>query len=723
MSPKLHTVTLGAAAVKILLSLPAMIAAALISAVVVVTPAPAGSSGPTMAMVEVPLHGTRALAANRYPGRFDLVGLHWQGPGTVSFRTRLGSLRWSPWHAAAPEAEDRPTPGIAEAGAAGAWRLGNPWWTGGSDRIEYRLHGAVRRLRAFFVRSPLAATPTRVLSLATSPQIVPRASWGADESIVRSPPQYADAVRFAIVHHTAGSNIYSQAEAPAVVRGIELYHVQANGWNDIGYNLLVDRFGNVYEGRAGGVDRNVVGAHALGFNTGSVGIALLGTYGDAAPSQTTRDALARTLAWRLDLAHVEPLSTLTVISGGSERYPPGIPVVLRAVSGHRDTGLTECPGNALYGLLDAITARGESIGLPKIYAPTVTGQVGGAVRLRARLSAARPWAVTITDANGAQVATNASAGTTIDWTWDARTASPGTYRWQIAAPGATPAAGSLGVTKGGTPTLAITGASADPETITPNGDGAADSTTITYTTTAPALVTVTVLDTTDTVVLSLQDAVSEPAGVHTATFGADGLPDGRYGIRIEAVAPAGKLVSATLDVLVTRTLGAATVSPRVFSPNGDGRNDTLSVRFGLAAPAAVRVRVLRDGTWVATPFVGELDVGSRVVRWDGSKRVGRLLDGSYTAIVEATDAVATSSLVLPFASDTRAPVVRILKGTPLRVWVSKPATLTLRVDGTPLTQPALTAGAIRITWHGPAAHVRVVAWDTAGNVSRPAIRS
>src|SRR5207249_8280164 len=125
-----------------------------------------------------------------------------------------------------------------------------------------------------------------------------------------SPPQYVDAVRFAVVHHTAGLNDYTQAEAPAVVRAIELYHVKANGWNDIGYNFLVDRFGTVYEGRYGGTDRNVIGAHALGFNRGSVGVAVLGTYIDTAPPLGATDALARLLALLLAVAHVDPPSAV-----------------------------------------------------------------------------------------------------------------------------------------------------------------------------------------------------------------------------------------------------------------------------------------------------------------------------------------------------------------------------------------------------------------------------
>jgi hypothetical protein len=713
--------TLGDAAMKIILL---AIASAAVAALALASPVPAfaASGRPTMVTVDVPLLGARALAATNAPREFDLVGLHWRGTGSIDFRTRSLAGVWSAWRTAAPEAEDLPNAGSVEDRRTAGWNLGSPWWTGPADRIQYRLHGRVSALRAFLIRSPSTVVPARSLSVAGSPAIVSRAAWDADESIVREPPQYAASIQLAIVHHTAGSNTYSRAEAPAVVRGIELYHVQANGWNDIGYNFLVDRFGTVYEGRAGGVDKNVVGAHALGFNTGSVGIAVLGTYTDVAPSQAAQDALARVIAWRLDIAHVDPLSTLTYVSGGSERYPPGIPVFLRAVSGHRDTGLTVCPGDALYGLLGAIATRAQGIGLPKIYAPRVTGQVGGPVRFQATLSSSRAWTVTVTDASGATAATGSGTGATVDWTWDATQTLAGTYQWQIATAGATPASGSLGTTASGQPTLAISGAAADPEKISPNGDGQADSATLTFTTTASALVTVTVLDSDNQPVSSLQDATIEPAGTHTLTFAGDGLPDGAYGLRIDALGSGGKLVSTTVHVFVSRTLSNATVTPKAFSPNGDHRNDTLTVRFLLRASADVRVRVIRGTAWVATPFTGQLPAGPHVVRWDGRKRVGRLLDGSYTAVVDVTDVVTTSSVDLPFVTDTTAPVVRILRGNPLRVWVSKPATLTLRVNGVAVTQLVTRAGVARVQWNGPAAHVRVVAWDDAGNMSVPAVR-
>ena len=97
----------------------------------------------------------------RRPSRFDLVGLHWQGSGRVLFRTRTLAGRWSAWQPAAPEEEDRPDPGSAEARPRRGWRLGSPYWVGSSDRIDYRVVGDVRRLRAWFVWSPVGRSVAR----------------------------------------------------------------------------------------------------------------------------------------------------------------------------------------------------------------------------------------------------------------------------------------------------------------------------------------------------------------------------------------------------------------------------------------------------------------------------------------------------------------------------------------------------------------------------------
>jgi hypothetical protein len=131
---------------------------------------------------------------------------------------------------------------------------------------------------------------------------------------------------------------------------------------------------------------------------------------------------------------------------------------------------------------------------------------------------------------------------------------------------------------------------------------------------------------------------------------------------------------------------------------------------------------MRGAAWVATLAAADLPAGAQVVRWDGSKRVGRLLDGAYTAEVDVTDAVGPSSFTQPFTSDVRPPVAVILPGKPLRVRVSEPCLLTVRVDGRSIRVAARAAGIVRIPGAGAARHVRVVAWDAAGNVSRPVVR-
>src|SRR4029078_11306975 len=128
--------------------------------------------------------------------------------------------------------------------------------------------------------------------MANSPLLLGREAWGANEVIRRAAPKYAASLQFAVIHHTAGTTSYTASQSAAIVRGIEVYHVKGNGWNDIGYNFLVDKYGQVFEGRYGGVGKNVIGAHAEGFNTGSVGVALLGTYQTAAPTAAEKTALA-----------------------------------------------------------------------------------------------------------------------------------------------------------------------------------------------------------------------------------------------------------------------------------------------------------------------------------------------------------------------------------------------------------------------------------------------
>jgi hypothetical protein len=117
------------------------------------TAAPAAEAGVRLVARNEPVGPASAPLARKAPLRFDMVGLHWKGAGTVFFRTRSLKGAWSAWQPARPEAEDVPDAGTQEAERSRGWKLGNPYWTGPADSIEYRLGGEVRRLKAFFLWS------------------------------------------------------------------------------------------------------------------------------------------------------------------------------------------------------------------------------------------------------------------------------------------------------------------------------------------------------------------------------------------------------------------------------------------------------------------------------------------------------------------------------------------------------------------------------------------
>ncbi|NEA64115.1 N-acetylmuramoyl-L-alanine amidase [Streptomyces sp. SID12488] len=183
------------------------------------------------------------------------------------------------------------------------------------------------------------------------PRIVTRRGWGADETLREPGFVYTKKVKAAFVHHTASGNKYWCKDVPSLIRGIYRYHVLSSGWRDIGYNFLVDRCGNIYEGRAGGMAKPVMGAHTLGFNTDSMGIAVLGTFGSSKPSKSAVSAIARLTAWKLGLYGVNPNAKTYLKSGGGNLYQKGKNVRLNVISGHRDGFATECPGRLLYDKL------------------------------------------------------------------------------------------------------------------------------------------------------------------------------------------------------------------------------------------------------------------------------------------------------------------------------------------------------------------------------------
>ncbi|MFJ8049522.1 N-acetylmuramoyl-L-alanine amidase [Streptomyces luteogriseus] len=189
------------------------------------------------------------------------------------------------------------------------------------------------------------------------PGIVTRRGWGANEGLRESGFRYTKKVKAAFVHHTASGNNYRCSQVPSVIRSIYRYHVKSMGWRDIGYNFLIDKCGKIYEGRAGGVAKPVLGAHTLGFNSNSMGIAVLGSYGAHKPSKSAVKAVARLTAWKLGLYRVNPKGKTTLKSAGSNLHRKGKKVRLNVISGHRDGFKTECPGRKLYGKLGSARSK------------------------------------------------------------------------------------------------------------------------------------------------------------------------------------------------------------------------------------------------------------------------------------------------------------------------------------------------------------------------------
>jgi flagellar hook assembly protein FlgD len=643
------------------------------------------------------LPGTPRTLAAATP-RFNLVGLHWQGEGTPSFRTRSLRGRWSAWE----KADD-------DWGRVGPWRRSNPVWTGVENAIQVRSAGRVTRVREYLLWSPPVQVPERRLQLAASPTIISRAGWQADESIRREPPKYAPALQFALVHHTASPNGYSCAQSASIVRGIEVYHVKGNGWNDIGYNFLIDACGQIFEGRYGGIDKNVVGAHSQGFNTGSVGVALIGNYQSAAPSRAEQDALVKLLAWRLDVGHVDPLSLVTYASGGNAKFRAGAQVSLRAVSGHRDTYFTDCPGNGLYRLLPAIATRVAQTGLPKLYAPSVSGTIGGPIRFTAKLSSSLPWTVTVTDPRAAVVATRSDIGTSVDWTWDSKLAVPGVaYTWTISL-GATvrPAVGVLG---GKLASLALANLKVSPPAL----DGSIfPSATVTYTLSVPATVTAELVDVSGVVTATLF-AQTQAAGAQSFVFTPTGFPDGNYTIRVTARDAIGRQAQASAPVAISRALLAFAANGKIVSPNGDGRRDAVIFRFLLAQPVAATLTLATSEA--SFPLLSaQLGTGTQSFAFTGTAADGSPVpDGEYQATLTA-GAVTQS---LPLTIDRVPPIVSLVSVSPLRLQVAEHVTVIATINGR-LVRASVRPGVFRLARRQKVRSLRVVVRDAAGNESLP----
>jgi hypothetical protein len=390
-----------------------------------------------------------------------------------------------------------------------------------------------------------------------------------------------------------------------------------------------------------------------------------------------------------------------------------VPVFLHAVSGHRDTGFTSCPGNALYARLGAISRAAAATGLPKLFSPSVSGLPGGPIDFHARLSTALPWTVTVTDPSGEEVGSASGTGTDVRWLWDASAISPGRYAWTIAAGDTVrPATGFIGSAP---VPLAFKRAALKPAAISPNGDGIADKATISYTLSAPATVT-GVLAASGGGALGTLFSQTRSAGTHAFVFAADAIADGRYAIVLTA-SNRRTTVTRTLHVTVDRTVSDLLLSPGAVSPNGDGRNDAATLSFTLARGATVRVDLRRSSRTVTTLLDGTEQPGAQSLAWNGTVAEQRVPDGSYTVVVTVTTSLGTTSYSLPLRVDTVAPRITAVSFDRRVFRLSEPAVVTLRA-GQRSYRHAFRAGVFTFPVARAARGYTVSAVDSAGNVSR-----
>lgn len=450
---------------------------------------PATAAVPTDTVVDAieglpPGDGVRAQSTAtvtepiRAPITFSMLAFTAPPHAIVAYRTSTDGDAWSPWTRAQGRDGTGPDPGTLEARRAAAddQRSGEPMWVGEAAWLQVRVDGAsldavdvdlvdsmglsrsVLQRVGDAVRAAWHGTGVgRTAQAAGQPSLVTRSQWGADESLRTGTPVRAGRARYAVLHHTVNTNDYSRAEAAGVVRGVYAYHTRSRGWSDIGYNLLVDRFGTIYEGRAGGLTSAVIGAHARGFNTGSIGVAVIGDHDAAGVPSTTRRAVARLLAWQFAEHDIDPDGRVTVASTctGACRHRRGEVVRLPTLAGHRDVGVTSCPGSRGHAVMPRLRTEIARIRVdvlsngsaaPDPVALARGGGLSTPLRVTVDLEPAGPWDLVIRRDDGAVVHRASGRGTRAEVTWSGRSdLRAGRYRYTFASGRRTPETGTFAV--------------------------------------------------------------------------------------------------------------------------------------------------------------------------------------------------------------------------------------------------------------------------------------
>jgi SpoIID/LytB domain protein len=284
---------------------------------------------------------------------FSMLGVTWGGglkdaDTVVEVRWRSAGT-WSAW----TELHSDPAP--EEGGRSGT----EPQWVGTADGAQVRVASNAEAKPSGLALSTIDPAAPAVESAGTSvdpavavtpaasvsqPTIISRSSWGASSAGSCDSPIYGSTTRGAVIHHTAGTNTYTKAQSAAIVKATQAYHMKSRQWCDIGYNFLVDKYGQTFEGRAGGVTKPVRAAHAgnLAVNEETMGVSLMGTFDKTTPTAAMETAVVNLVSWRFAQYKLPAKGTYSL--GG---------LTLNRIAGHRNVVGTECPGAVVYSWLSA----------------------------------------------------------------------------------------------------------------------------------------------------------------------------------------------------------------------------------------------------------------------------------------------------------------------------------------------------------------------------------
>jgi hypothetical protein len=273
---------------------------------------------------------------------FSLLGVTWKSgmptDAEINVRWRGAKGVWSPW----TDIHQQLVPMEDIDGRPGT----EPQWVDWADKVAVRVTSATPakpvglKVATVMPDRSSATTPVAV----AQPAIILRSQWGASSQSECSQPIYGTTTMGAVIHHTAGSNSYSASESASIVRAIQAYHMKSRSWCDIGYNFLVDRYGQIFEGRAGGIDKPVRAAHSgnAAVNELTMGVSLMGTFESAPLTDAMKTSTTNLVAWRF--------SRYGIPATGS--YPIG-GKTLQRIDGHRSVVSTACPGAQAWSWLGA----------------------------------------------------------------------------------------------------------------------------------------------------------------------------------------------------------------------------------------------------------------------------------------------------------------------------------------------------------------------------------